>query len=424
MRLEISHTGKRLALTVFLLLVFAIYLGLAGAQFLAAYFSETPKSSYLHWAIRLDPFNAEYSDLAGRFELLLQSPAAALPLLRTATVLNPHHAGYWLDRATAERLLGDTQSQRESLMHASAANPHSGNLTWELANRYLAEKDYEDALREYRKVMENDPALMPQAIQICWKIRPDVDWLLQHVVPAHVDKAFLAILLADRQPQAAAKVWQRIVDLQQPVERTLLFDYLRYLIGEGDPVEAARVWQKAANLSELSEYQATDGNLLVNGDFSLGILNGGFDWTYQKIREVTLAIDPTKAHSGSRSLRISFEGQGIVDAGIRQLVSVDPNKEYEFSGYYQAEDMDGAGGPRLSIEDFYTGADLFTSDDLRNAAFWTRVRGAFTTGADTHLLVLRIVRVPVGSPIRGTVWIDNLKLVAADHPVSAEEVHP
>jgi len=36
------------------------------------------------------------------------------------------------------------------------------------------------------------------------------------------------------------------------------------------------------------------------------------------------------------------------------------------------------------------------------------------TGPETHTLVLRIARVPAGSPIRGKLWIDGLRLVASN----------
>jgi hypothetical protein len=361
----------------------------------------------------------------GRFELLAgQSPAAVLPWLKSATALNPQRGAYWLDRATTEELIGSPLSQRESLAHALAADPHSASLGWEIANRFVAQGATDDALEQYRRVIENDPELMPQAIQICWNIRPDINSLLKNVIPPNADAAFLSILVSDHQPDAAARVWDRIVALQQPVERPFLFDYLRHLIEGHDPVQAVHVWQQAADLSGLAAYQPTEENLLVNGNFSLAILNGGFDWTYTKMPVVTLALDPIDGHSGSRSLRIFFEGPGIVDAGIRQLVAVEPNTQYTFSGYYKAEEMDGAGGPKFAMEDFYSGEEFFMSDDLRGPDSWTMVRGTFTTGSDTHLLTLRIARVPAGSPIRGKLWIDDLKLTAADHLASAAEVHP
>ena len=136
------------------------------------------------------------------------------------------------------------------------------------------------------------------------------------------------------------------------------------------------------------------------------------------IADVPLAIDPDESYSNSRSLRILFLGPGVEDAGIRQFISLSPDTQYAFSAYYKASKMDGAGAPGFAIQDVYSGAKLFMSDDLRNTGSWTSMNGSFTTGPDTHLVVLRIARVPANRPIRGKLWIDGLKLVTADHIAS------
>jgi tetratricopeptide (TPR) repeat protein len=416
MDFEIVHARRRLAVWFLFFLGTAAYLFLTATQFLAAQFSQNPRASYLRKAIQLDSWNAEYRDSMGRFELLVQqSPANALPWLQAATALNPSNSRYWLDRGIAEHEIGDFDGVRKSLDRVNATNPHSSDVAWQAANLYLSQGELEPALREYRRVLESESALIPEALQICWRIRPDIGFLLKNVVPASADELFLSFLVSNGESSAAAKVWERIVILQQPVERRYLFDYLRFLFNHHDPMQASRVWQEAANLSDLAAYQPTQENLLVNADFSLGILNNGFDWIYQKSSAVSLAIDPDESHSGSRSLRIVFQGPGIEDAGIRQLVSVDPATEYIFSGYYKAAEMDGAGAPRFAIQDVYSDAKLFMSDDLRDTGSWKSVNGSFTTGLNTHLLVLRIARVPADRPIRGKLWIDSLKLVTADH---------
>lgn len=420
MEFEIGHARRRFAVGFLFFSGTAIYLVLTATQFLAAQFSQIPRASYLRKAIKFDPSSAEYRDALGRFELLTQqSPANALTWLQTATELNPNQSAYWLHRATAEHQNGDLYSERNSLDKVSATNPHSSDVAWKVANYDVSRGAVEPALHEYRKVLESDSVLTPAALQICWKIHPDVDFLLQHVVPASAYEAFLSFLVSSNEPDAATKVWERIVSLQQPIERRVLFDYLSYLFTHHDPVQASRVWQEAATVSDLAAYQPTEENLLVNGDFSLAILNNGFDWIYQKSSAVSLAIDPDESHSGSRSLRVVFQGPGIADAGIRQLVSVDPSTEYVFSGYYKATEMDGAGAPEFAIQDVYSEARLFMSEALRNAESWTNVNGSFTTGPETHLVVLRVARVPADRPIRGKLWIDGLKLATAGHIASS-----
>jgi hypothetical protein len=150
---------------------------------------------------------------------------------------------------------------------------------------------------------------------------------------------------------------------------------------------------------------------VVNGDFSLEVLNGGFDWHYQKLPSISLSLDPTQFHTGHRSLSIVFDGRGVEDTGIWQLIPADSNANYEFSAYFKSEQIQGAGGPRFVIQDLYNNTVYLASDELKDADFWKPVGGAFTTGPTTKMLVLRVQRVPPGSPIRGKLWIDGVRLI-------------
>jgi hypothetical protein len=65
----------------------------------------------------------------------------------------------------------------------------------------------------------------------------------------------------------------------------------------------------------------------------------------------------------------------------------------------------------LSIQDVVTQAVLYESDELKEAGeSWKHVTGVFTTGDDCKLLVLRVRRLPEGSPIRGKLWVDDFSL--------------
>jgi tetratricopeptide (TPR) repeat protein len=425
MSFKLGHSGKPLGFAGLLVGGIAAYLLLICAQFLAAEFADRSSPQAMRWAIRLDPRNAEYRDEMGQLQLRArQSPQDALEWSQSATVLNPNRGRYWLHRAWVEQSLAAYRAERESLAHATASEPHSSELAWDAANLYLLEGDTESALREYRRVIENDIPRRLEALEVCWRIDPDAGSLLQKVVPAVADPAFLSFLVSRDEPIPAAEVWERMVESQQPVERPLLFEYLRFLFRKHDAVQAARAWQQSANLAGLSAYQPRAENLIVNGDFSLEILNGGFDWQYRRTPGVTLALDPTEARSGSKSVRISFDGSGVADAGLRQFVSVRPGTQYQFSAYYKTEEIDGAGGARFALADPYTATTLLMSDDLRHDRSWTQVNGSFVTGPDAHLVVFEILRVPEGSPIRGKLWIDDLKLVAADPLASLIKEQP
>jgi len=289
-------------------------------------------------------------------------------------------------------------------------------VAWEAANFFLVRGDNETALREFHVVLESEPSMAGLAIQFCWRIEPDVDALLRDVVPTRSTaySAFLNLLMSKQETAATAKVWAALMATTKPFEMSEVNDYFQYLLNHKDVDQARLVWQQAAPRFGLAGYVPTRNNLIVNGNFSLDVLNGGFDWQYQKQPSVTLTLDPSDFHGGARrSLLISFDGPGVTDAGIRQFIAVQPNTTYEFSAYYKNGEFEGAGGPRLTVQDVYTQAVLYESDELTDAGgFWKSATGEFTTGDDCKLLVLHVRRLPEGSPIRGKLWVDDFRLSA------------
>jgi tetratricopeptide (TPR) repeat protein len=392
-----------------------IYVLLAGRLLVASVFGERPELASLQRAARLDTGNADYRNHLGRYyALVARDPAAAIEPYRAALQLNPHSARYWFDLASAYQVLGDTSNQSGALEHAIEADPTTPDVAWEAANFYLVQGDNEKALREFRVVLANESSLADLAIQLCWRIKPDVDALLRDVVPARVEayNAFLSLLMTKQETAATAKVWAALMARPENIEPRFVYGYIQYLFDHKDVDQAVLVWRQAAPRYGLSAYLPTARNLIVNGDFSLDVLNGGFDWQYEKQPSVTLTLDPSDFHGGHRALLITFDGPGVVDAGIRQFIAVQPSTLYEFSAYYKNGELEGAGGPHLTIQDAYTQAVLYDSDELKEAGFWKSATGEFTTGADTGLLVLHVRRLPAASPIRGKLWVDDFRLMA------------
>ena len=392
-----------------------IYVLLAGRLFVASVFAERPELASLQRAAHLDPGNAEYRNHLGRYyALVARDPGAAIEPYRDAVQLNPHSARYWFDLASAYQVLGDISNQSQALEHALTADPTTPDVAWEAGNFYLVQGDNEKALHEFRVVLESDPVLANLAIQLCWRINPDVDALLRDVVPARSAAyiAFLELLMAKQETAATAKVWAALMASSQTFELRHVYNYFQYLINHKDVDQARLVWQQGAPRFGLSSYLPTRNNLIVNGDFSLDVLDGGFDWQYQKQRSVTLTLDPSDFHGGHRSLQITFDGPGVTDAGIRQFIAVQPGTPYQFSAYYKNGELEGAGGPHFTIQDAYSQAVLYDSDELKEAGFWKSATGEFTTADDCRLLILHVRRLPEGSPIRGKLWVDDFRLVA------------
>ncbi len=390
-----------------------VYLFLTGTEFAASVFASRPDLPALERAVRLSPGNADYRHRLGRyFAFVAADPQSAIESLRSAVALNPHDARYWFDLAAAYQVTGDIDGQRVALDRALQAEPTAPGVAWEAANFFLIDGDIDRALREFRVVIENDISLADAALRACWRVRPDTDALLRDVVPARTDSliSFLSLLSSKQDTEGAIKTWDRLAQLHVKFQNRYLYEYVRYLIAVRRPDAAMSAWEQTADTLGLSAYLPTEDNLVVNGDFSLDILNGGFDWTYVNRTGVRPLLDPSDFRQGHRSLSLTFEGPGISDAGIQQLIPVRGATTYNFSAYYKSADFEGAGGPQIVLRDAYTGAPLYASDPLNDADFWKEVHSKITTPGSTTLLVLAIERFPSGSPIRGKLWLDDFEL--------------
>jgi len=407
--------------------VVCIYIFLTGAEFAASVFASRPELPSLQRAVRLSPGNADYRHRLGRyFAFVAADPLTAIESLRAAVELNPHDARYWFDLAAAYQVTGDLASRRAALDRALLAEPTAPDVAWEAANFFLIDGDIDRALREFHVVIENEVSLVDAALRVCWRVRPDPDALLHDVVPARTDSliSFLDLLMSKQETEGAIKTWERLAQLHQKFQNRYLYEFVRYLIAVHRPDAAMSAWEQTAGILGLSAYLPTEDNLVVNGDFSLDILNGGFDWTYVDRPEVRKILDPSDFHQGHRSLFLTFQGPGINDAGIQQLIPVRGATSYDFSAYYKSADFEGAGGPRIVLRDAYTGAPLYASDPLNDADFWKEVHSKVTTPDSTTLLVLAIERFPSGSPIRGKLWLNNFELSPNNsHDDSPDDSH-
>jgi len=390
------------------------YVGLAASQFAASWLAGDVELNSLKWAAWLDPGNAEYRDHLGRYyDLVARDPYSAAREYKAAAQLNPHSARYWFDLASSYQVLGDTTNQAAALERAIQADSTTPDVAWEAANLYLVQGENEKAQREFRVVIANDQSLQMTALQFSWRINPDVDAMLRDTVPDRVDAytPFLELLESKGETTGAEKVWDALMLTHQPFELRFAYGYIRYLVQHKEVDRAVLAWQQIASRFGYNSYLPSSSNLIVNGNFNLNVLNAGFDWQYQKQSSVTLTLDPSDFHAGRRSLLVTFDGPGIVDAGIYQLVAVQPNTTYDFTGYYKAGEIEGAGGPHFTIQDMYTHAVYYEGEELKDSGFWKSADGEFTTGPDCKLIVLHIRRLPAGSPMRGKLWVGDFHLI-------------
>src|ERR1700682_2580233 len=103
-----------------------VFIGLYSRVVFRVYYASrlatVPDQGNLQVAIRLEPSNAEYRELLGRYSAFSsQNLDAAISNYQAAVGLNPYVARYWLDLASAYQVANRTSEQRESLERAVEA---------------------------------------------------------------------------------------------------------------------------------------------------------------------------------------------------------------------------------------------------------------------------------------------------------------
>jgi tetratricopeptide (TPR) repeat protein len=417
MRIQAKSPATKIFLLISAFLLSFLFIAFAGCQYLASIFAERNDAVSLQRAVRLQPFNAESRYRLGLYFSMLD-PDVAAPSLRAAVSLNPYDARYWLALARDYNSLGNTQAQDSALRNALQMGLTDPAIVWDAANVYFSSGNTEETLNLCRRLLNDQGPAFGHALPFCWRVKPDVDLFISQLMPLQTGayESFLNLLISNQETDAATKAWGQLISLGNPILRPRVFEYVNYLLLQKQPELAMQVWQQAGPLAGLSDYQPSRDNLIVNGNFSLPILKAGFDWAYQKDRSISLALDPTQHQSGTRSLSISFDDAQIEDAGIHQFVFVHPNRTYDFSANFKAQQIEGAGGIRFALEDAYTRAPLFATDNLTDTSDWKQVNGTFTVGPETNLLMLRLQRLPAGDVIKGKLWIDGVRLAEQPQP--------
>jgi hypothetical protein len=128
-----------------------------------------------------------------------------------------------------------------------------------------------------------------------------------------------------------------------------------------------------------------------------------------------VSVDYQDFAEGSRALRIKFSGTRNLDYGhVYQYVAVQPNTRYRFSGAIRVKGVTTDSGPRFQVFDAFDMGKLFQStESMVGTSGWSSQQIEFKTKSDTHLLIVRVARVPSGkldNQIGGTAWIDRVSL--------------
>lgn len=402
---------------LFLLICLAAILGYllrVGKVYSAQVAARSTTIENLQRSIRLSPENAEYPHKLGLVYFDSdQDYKRAATNLEKAVALNPNSGRYWLDLAIVYQVQGNSDKEDEALKSALSSEPLNPEVAEEAGQHFLLQGNLESAFPLLRQSLAQNPTSARETLRACWRQTGNADLIVSEVVPKNtaLQLEFLAMLTEEKQTAAARQVWQLFVNSHQQFAPQASFFYLDYLIKQHEIADLTTAWNYIAMLSpDLHPYLPANENLVVNAGFEQPVLNAGLDWRHDVADHISTSIDNNTAHSGGHSLSVSYDGSPAYDAGWMQYVPVQANTDYEFSAWIKSENVISSSGPRIAITDAYSGATLFSSDDVLDTHPWTELKGTLHVPVNVELVAIKIVRAPADTRIRGTFWLDDLRL--------------
>jgi len=389
----------------------------------AAWYFQRKSPEALQAAIRWDPRNAQYYDALAtmrHFYADNDNPDEQVKLYERAVSLSPQNALYWADLGAAFDWAGNHALALRAFEHSRELFPNSPDIHWKLANFYIRSGRTLEGLRALRKVLLSGGVPEQDVFALAESATQNKKTILEEMVPPETPVLFgyLNYQAAAGDMIAAEQAWTKLLALKQPFDLPETFFYLETLIQKRQTQQLAEAWSALGErFPEKRGSLWAAPNLVTNGSFESDILNGGLGWRAVPMAGVTVTLDSRDAIDGGRSLRIEFDGTRNVDYGhLLQYVLVNSNTQYHFSGYMRTAAITTDSGPRFQIFDAYAPDKIFAgTENAVGTSGWTKQELKFKTPAGTRLLIIRVAR-PASekfdNKIHGTVWVDDVRLVA------------
>jgi tetratricopeptide (TPR) repeat protein len=431
MILRVSESLTR-ALVVLAAIVIAAALSFYSLRMAwAAYAAELETADGFKKAVDLEPDNSDYWYRLGYLQQFNLSPRESshpeLYFLR-ATALNPLNANAWLDLGTYYELDGNTEAARKAFLRAKLSYPSSAEVSWRYGNFLLREGDLPTAYAEIRRAVQAEPNRAASAFSRCYRANPDIDAILNQALPAepavYVD--VLGEAAQSKQLAVARIVWKRLLLLHPHLHFQDFDPFVSQLFAAGQSTDARQVWDEGVATMTLPALQQAKDSVVWDPSFESGAEGYYFSWRYQPVTQgLQILLDPKQKHSGSQSLRLTFDGKHNENLEPAcTVVNVEPKTAYHFSGWVRTQDLTtnsgigfrihSVGGPAPSINQ---------TSELHDTNPWTSLEMVWTAGPQVHQASICIMREPSDTPnmnISGTAWVDDVNLV----PQSAEPRKP
>lgn len=365
----------------------------------ASRFTDSPR-------IQVRLAESEISD-SSDIEALAQAQIHA----RRSVNLSPWDYRSWRTLAAAQEFLGNLDGAESSLRTASRLAPKYVEVNWTLANVLLRKGKLQESLEPFRLAANSNRELLPTVLDLLWQAsRGDVEVLKKMAEgDARLQLALTQFLVEHSQSDAAIALYQKI-DAKAKVNSSYAASFITSMLKVNPPM-ARELWLNTvrAIIPDISN------ELVWNGGFEAESLKqfNQFDWTILPSDYARFGFDRAVAHSGGRSLRVSFVGRDStrLEGEIKQLVVLKPGRSYRLECYAKTQNLVTPEGPRLALMG-QNGIIAISEPVISGSEGWQNLAIEFSAKPDamTYISIIRAPRHGYDEPTRGTIWFDDFKL--------------
>jgi hypothetical protein len=359
-------------------------------------------------AVRLTPKDPE-AHLASAEVLTREGQAdQSIVELERAVALRPADYSLWLSLGLLRDQTGDASSALAAFNQAVKRAPDYAQPRWQRGNLLLRTGQYEAAWKDLNQATRSEPELIPNLIDLAWAISRNDPKLTSQLAEINTDKRRIAFtrLLARQGSAAEALIEFRTIG-RMPSE--LRRQLVAQLIAKNAFKEAFEVWSS-------DQTEKAPGSIHDSGFESALSFDGvGFGWRVTRtLAGITLTMDSSRAHSGSKSLRLEFNGDSSNDPpAVSQLVLVDAGR-YRITFATRSEDIVSGGLPIIVITDASNKKQLGHSEALsKGSRDWYLSSFEFEVPTGTTAVFLSLQREPCATtpcPMFGSIWLDSFSM--------------
>lgn len=360
-----------------------------------------------------DPMTSWLLATTGKDVFTPQNLEQSLRDTEQAVRLAPYDFRWWVELGRAYEQAELSEKAERAYLRGVELAPTYTYPHWQLGNFYLRQNRTEEAFNELKKAAADNDIYRQQVFSIAWDFYEQDTAQIERIAGELPDsKAGLAKFYAVKErAEDSLRVWNTLSAEEKQNNELIARLVARVLYDKGYLQSAVQF------INQIGIEPGVAPETIHNGGFEEKIdepENVYFGWKIGKTDKLTVKLDPSRKHSGERSLRLAFNGLSAPQLyDIAQTIATKPGKKYRLGFWIKTEDLKSAGPPMLEIINAETAVGITASQPFPTGTNdWRQITLDFTAPEDAEGVVVRTVRSFCGDgcPIVGTVWYDDFEL--------------